>query len=493
MTLYQSLDSARQVLLAKTLNRKLAQAWGAPPAIESAFRAELMAAHQLVSAGEVWAESGEARADSWRDARGVLEVFAGAVAAAAASEVTDPPPSRGAYAALQYLAGHNWPQSEYVALGELIRQWKASGLPTDGFEKSLGADRMKSFAKSTEPTAEGEDMAREDTRRSVFVIHGRNGQAATEMHKFIAALGLHSIDFYELRSRMGGTPTVAEIVTRGMDEAHVVIALFTSDEYAQLRPEFKRAGESESDAARWQARPNVIFEAGMAFGRAPSRVLFVLLGSVQLFTDVAGIHVLRPTNDTRGDRSTLRKTLRNMGCPVSDNERWQDAGDFEGPVKELSNAALQMAVPVGSKLSVIGSHDAKLFGELDACLTPRLMRFVSTHNMASSFNCHEFDLLIEFAESWEVVHREFEDADMEEARKKLLIAAKRCASAIALGTFDLGNDRQGVNPDLEERDPKELEEVVSKLHARLKDFEEAHTSMVRLARRKLAERERAAL
>jgi hypothetical protein len=135
--------------------------------------------------------------------------------------------------------------------------------------------------------------------KHVFIIHGRNSKARMEMGIFLRACGLTPINFSDLRAEMGGTPTVDRIVDEGMQRAQGVIALFTPDEFACLRPEFKRKEDRIEDVARWQARPNVIFEAGMAFGRDRNRVVFVLLGEPTLFTDVAGVHVLRPTNERR--------------------------------------------------------------------------------------------------------------------------------------------------------------------------------------------------
>lgn len=182
-----------------------------------------------------------------------------------------------------------------------------------------------------------EDKAVPD-RRKIFVIHGRNLKARKEMGIFLRALGLEPMNFADLRAEMGGTPTIADIVEEGMNRAQGVVALFTPDEYAALRPELRSEKEEEDALARWQARPNVIFEAGMAFGRDRDRVVFVLIGDPKLFTDVAGIHVLRPTNDPLGDRQVLRNTLKKgMRCAVSDDSNdWMDHGDFEGCVSGLA-------------------------------------------------------------------------------------------------------------------------------------------------------------
>lgn len=167
--------------------------------------------------------------------------------------------------------------------------------------------------------------------KKVFIIHGRNVEARHQMGIFVRALGLVPINFADLRAAMGGTPHIDAIVEKGMAEAQGVIAVFTPDEFASLRPEYRHEHDRPEDICRWQARPNVIFEAGMAFGRDRDRVVFVLFGNPTLFTDVAGIHLLRPTNDSKGDRSTLRMTLaEGMGCAVDAlSGEWMTAGDFE--------------------------------------------------------------------------------------------------------------------------------------------------------------------
>lgn len=171
--------------------------------------------------------------------------------------------------------------------------------------------------------------------RKVFVIHGRNLDARKEMGTYLLSMGLEPINFGDLRASLKGTPTIKEIVMEGMRRAHGVVALFTADEYAELHPDLREDGESGESIARWQSRPNVIFETGIAFGQNPDNVVLVKLGRVALFTDLAGIHVVSPTNQIKGDRSTLRKILKAMGCAVNDSDDWHDHGDFEGPIKKL--------------------------------------------------------------------------------------------------------------------------------------------------------------
>ena len=46
-----------------------------------------------------------------------------------------------------------------------------------------------------------------------------------------------------------------------------------------------------------QARPNVIFEMGMAFGKHPDRTLIVEFGITRTLSDVHGLNTIRFTDD----------------------------------------------------------------------------------------------------------------------------------------------------------------------------------------------------
>lgn len=219
------------------------------------------------------------------------------------------------------------PQSLWNQRISLVREELAQG--------NSGAEIMPLEA-STRMTADP---------KKVFVIHGRNTDAAHQMDIFLRALNLTPIAFDELRASMGGTPAISDIVTKGMTEAQGVIALFTADEYAELQPSLRNVHDKEIETKRWQARPNVIFEAGMAFMRDRSRVVFVLLGAVELFSDVAGIHVLRLNNDATAGRRVLRDTLKGMGCEISDSHAWMKSGDFESCVLPGVSARSPFPVP----------------------------------------------------------------------------------------------------------------------------------------------------
>jgi predicted nucleotide-binding protein len=171
----------------------------------------------------------------------------------------------------------------------------------------------------------------------VFIIHGRNINAYHEMVKFLRALRLHPLSFNEASAKCGTHAAVLEIVRYGMAQAQGVVALFTPDEWAVLRPALAPKRRRGDEYQRWQARPNVIFEAGLAMGIAENRAVLVTLGpDVRLFSDVGGIHTVRLDNGHES-RNLLRDKLRTAGCSpdmqTGDHLHIEQAGNFRTCVR----------------------------------------------------------------------------------------------------------------------------------------------------------------
>ena len=79
----------------------------------------------------------------------------------------------------------------------------------------------------------------------------------------------------------------------------------------QLRKEDDPSHETELAG---QARPNVLFEAGMAMGCSQSRTILVELGNLRPFSDVGGRHTIRINNSSQR-RQELAQRLQAAGCP----------------------------------------------------------------------------------------------------------------------------------------------------------------------------------
>jgi predicted nucleotide-binding protein len=168
--------------------------------------------------------------------------------------------------------------------------------------------------------------------KRVFVIYGRNTGAYDQMVKFLRAIKLDPKSFYEVSAERGANATVLEVVRHGMEQAAGVVAMFTPDEWAVLRQTFNPKRIQSVETERWQARPNVIFEAGLALGIAEHRTVLVKLGEVQLFSDVGGIHLVNLDNG-HASRNLLRGKLKTAGCEpdmqTGDHLNAAQAGDFQ--------------------------------------------------------------------------------------------------------------------------------------------------------------------
>jgi hypothetical protein len=174
--------------------------------------------------------------------------------------------------------------------------------------------------------------AKSSRRPRVFIIHGRDLEARNRLAKCVRALGLDVLTFEEVANALGPNPFIGDVVFEGIKQADLIIALFTPDEQTALyAPETgDYQGESQHES-RWQARPNVIFEAGVALGiRAKDTILVSLGADVSLFSDVAGRHILDLTKEDAIEdlMRRIQRVLPNMPPPKGSWRR--RAGDFQG-------------------------------------------------------------------------------------------------------------------------------------------------------------------
>ena len=169
--------------------------------------------------------------------------------------------------------------------------------------------------------------------RKVFVVHGRNKTIRDSMFSFLRAIGLEPIEWAEAVTATGVTsPYVGEILDAAFSCAQAVVVVFTPDDEACLREPYRNPGDPTHETeVTPQARLNVIFEAGMAMGRASQRTVLVEVGALRPFSDIAGRHVIRLDNTTQR-RQELAQRLQTAGCAASlTGTDWHTTGDFTPP------------------------------------------------------------------------------------------------------------------------------------------------------------------
>jgi hypothetical protein len=167
----------------------------------------------------------------------------------------------------------------------------------------------------------------------VFVIAGTNTQALAAMLELLRAMGLKAIGWSDAESAAAPETSTAAVVNAGMSAAGATVVLFTGDDEVRLRREFRRGGDAGVDATfRVQARPNVLFEAGMAYMKDPKNTLFVVCGQQKIHDEVTGLNRMDVDDDPQW-RQALATRLREAGLSVvDDSSAWAQAGDFSSAI-----------------------------------------------------------------------------------------------------------------------------------------------------------------
>ncbi len=210
----------------------------------------------------------------------------------------------------------------------------------------------------------GEARPPTDTRR-VFVVHGRNERAREAIFTFLRSIGLEPLEWsHAVLETKKTAPYVGEILDAAFKQAHAIVVLFTPDDEARLLGAFGTSGDPEHETElTGQARPNVLFEAGMAFGRSEERTILVELGNLRPFSDTAGRHVIRLDGSTQR-RQDLANRLDSAGCPVNiKGTDWHTAGDFEAAIESVvrvqSETAEALELRTGTVQDTNLSEEAK--------------------------------------------------------------------------------------------------------------------------------------
>jgi predicted nucleotide-binding protein len=162
----------------------------------------------------------------------------------------------------------------------------------------------------------------------VFVIHGR--QLLGEFHTFLRSLGLKPLEWSQARRLTGKpNPYTWEVVDKALSEAGAIVVLLTPDDEARLRPDLLAEQDNALEKEfLTQPRQNVLFEAGVSYGRAPNRTVLVRVGSHRPMSDLAGHHILQ-LDDSPQSRQAVADSLRVAGCPVDmTGLDWYQAGSF---------------------------------------------------------------------------------------------------------------------------------------------------------------------
>lgn len=169
-------------------------------------------------------------------------------------------------------------------------------------------------------------------RRRVFLVVGRWRAARDAMEVFLRSLDLDVV-LWEDAVAAGAEASryPAEILDTGFGMCHAVVVFMTPDDLSALHPAL-RLSPADDAVPHGQPRPNVIFEAGMAWQRSRRRTLIVTYGDLDTFSDLKGVDRVRFDGSPRA-RYEVVERLKAMGVPARERGGgWLNAGRFPRPL-----------------------------------------------------------------------------------------------------------------------------------------------------------------
>jgi len=169
--------------------------------------------------------------------------------------------------------------------------------------------------------------------RKVIVVYGRDRKLRNALFSFLRAIGLDPIEWGQGMKATGlAQPSIPQTVDAIFREGAAVVVLLSPDDLVMLNPRLHRPKEKEQETRQMgQARPNVLFEGGLAFGTYPEATVLVSVGDVKEFSDVSGLHITHLDGGPVPKRWELIEKLRRAGAKVDieGKDDWMTEGVFE--------------------------------------------------------------------------------------------------------------------------------------------------------------------
>jgi predicted nucleotide-binding protein len=165
---------------------------------------------------------------------------------------------------------------------------------------------------------------------TLFVVHGRDKKLNEDMFSLLRSLGLNPIEWSKAVAKTrGNNPDVDKIIGGQMKTVQGIVVLISPDEEAKLKPRFCDPSNPSERTLQNQARPNVLFEAGWAFGAYPEKTLLVQVGRTRPISDLGGKHIMRLSNSA-DSRKELAQRLKKMKFRVdTEGTSWLTEFDFD--------------------------------------------------------------------------------------------------------------------------------------------------------------------
>jgi predicted nucleotide-binding protein len=196
------------------------------------------------------------------------------------------------------------------------------------------ADEELEQTMRAEPATDssGRDDAASSVQRRVFVVHGRDTTLTRRFYDLLRAVDLRPLEWETLVAATGrATPSLAEVVARAPHVAQATLVLLSPDDIVELHSDLTLDSDVAPDRDRaGQARPNVLFELGLALMAYPDNTVIVEVGRMRPLSDLAGLNVIRFDGSAEAIKKVLHR-LEVAGCAVDDSGvDWLDPDRFAG-------------------------------------------------------------------------------------------------------------------------------------------------------------------
>ena len=180
-------------------------------------------------------------------------------------------------------------------------------------------------------------------RKAVMVIYGHDAEANTALFDWLRSIGLQPQEWSQLIHASGSaSPYIGQVLDQALRDVQAVIAFFTPDE----RVTAAAAPPGSQSTWRFQPRPNVLIEAGMALSAHPTRTILVVLGSQELPSDLSGRHYVRLSHTAVQPLHDLAGRLRDAGCePDTAGTDWLNPARFPDRDTAIPPAPAQHTTP----------------------------------------------------------------------------------------------------------------------------------------------------
>ena len=165
---------------------------------------------------------------------------------------------------------------------------------------------------------------------TLFVVHGRDKRLNEDMFGLLRALGLNPIEWSKAVAKTrGNNPDVDKIIAGQMKAVQGIVVMISPDEQAKLKAKFADPAIPSEKTLQDQARPNVLFEAGWAFGAYPDKTLLVRVGNTRPISDLGGKHIMKLSN-SGASRKEFAQRLKKMKFRVdTEGTSWLTEFDFD--------------------------------------------------------------------------------------------------------------------------------------------------------------------